>query len=92
MPQPSQVASAWGFPLPRPYKIKNTHQEAHAAGRSVYQDVIFDTKPICTISPETALFLGFFVFCYIERKVSCDDVFIGRGSCCAQHDTPFCNR
>jgi hypothetical protein len=38
----------------QPYKFKNTHQETHAAGHSVYQDVIFDTKPICTISPETA--------------------------------------
>ena len=34
--------------------VADRHQEAGGAAGRVYQDVIFDTKPICTISPETA--------------------------------------
>ena len=30
------------------------HQEAGRTAGRIYQDVIFDTKPICTNSPETA--------------------------------------
>ena len=35
-------------------KHQDTSEKTTTPIRSIYQDVIFDTKPICTISPETA--------------------------------------
>ena len=34
--------------------LMRARKENKASLRMIYQDVIFDTKPICTISPETA--------------------------------------
>ena len=45
MPQPYPCGECMGiFIASTLYKFKSTDQEAHAAGRSVYQDAIFDTK------------------------------------------------
>ena len=34
--------------------IADRNKESRSTARRIYQDVIFDTKPICAISPETA--------------------------------------
>lgn len=34
--------------------VKHISQNVATSGARIYQDVIFDTKPICIISPETA--------------------------------------
>ena len=59
-----------------------------SAAASVYQDLIFDTMPVCAFSPETALFLGFSTFQGIERERTSGPVFICYCGCCCQKRHP----
>lgn len=63
-------------------------QEVARTARRIYQDLIFDTMPVCVFSPETTLFLGFSAFQGIEREPTSGSIFICCCGCCCQKRHP----
>ena len=59
-----------------------------SAVRLVYQDLLFNTMPVCAFSPGTALFLGFSAFQGVERELTSSSVFVCCCGCCCQKRHP----